>query len=85
MKIARKIGEKRGKVRIEISSTLRHRTQTFIGEQSYMLAALPAILAAQAISAGQFPHRGIVAPTQHVDATKLYEAIRNEGIEISGT
>jgi len=85
MKMAKKFGEKRGKVRIEISSTLRHRTQTFTGEQSYMLAVLPAILAAQAISGAQFPHRGIVAPTQHVDATRLYEAIRNEGIEITGT
>ena len=85
MKIAKKIGEKRGSVRFEISSSLRYRTQTFTGEQSYMMAVLPAILAATAITAGQFPHRGIVAPTNHVDATKLYEAIRAEGIEISGT
>jgi short subunit dehydrogenase-like uncharacterized protein len=85
MKIAKAIGEKRGRVRIEISSTLRHRTQTFTGEQSYMLAVLPAILAATAISGGQFPHRGIVPPTQHVDPAQLYEAIRGEGIDISGT
>ena len=85
MKIAKKIGAKRGTVRIEIASTLRFRTQTFTGERSYMMAVLPAILAATAISAGQFAPRGIVAPTQHVDATRLYEAMRSEGIEISGT
>jgi len=83
MKIARKIGGARGIVRFEIASTLRNRTQTFTGEKSYMIAVLPAILAANAIAAGQFPYRAIVPPTAHVDPAKLFEAIRAEGIDIS--
>ena len=82
MKIARKIGNARGIVRYEIASTLRHRTQSFTGERSYTIAVLPAILAAQAIAAGQFPHRAIVPPTAHVDPASLFEAIRAEGIDI---
>jgi hypothetical protein len=84
MKIARKIGGVRGMVRFEISSTLRNRTQTFSGERSYMIAVLPAIMAANAIAAGQFPYRAIVPPTAHVDPEKLFEAIRGEGIDITG-
>ena len=84
MKVARKIGNSRGLVRFEMASTLRNRTQTFSGERSYMIAVLPAILAANAIAAGLFPYRAIVPPTAHVDAAKLFEAIRAEGIEITG-
>ena len=84
LSIARKIGPRKGLVRIEISSAIRKRSQTFYGERSYMLAVLPAALAATAIAAGQFPHRGIVPPTAHVDRAALYDAIRAEGIEITG-
>ena len=84
IKIARRIGSKRGVLRIEVSSGLRNRAQTFYGERSYMLAVLPAVQAATAIAGGQFPHRGIVPPTAHVDRAALYDAIRAEGIEITG-
>lgn len=83
-KIARRIGNKRGMVRFEVSSLLRHRSQTFSGQKSYMLAVLPAVLAATAIVNAKFPHRGIVPHTQHVNREELFEAIRAEGIEISG-
>ena len=84
-KIARRIGNTKGMVRYEVSSLLRKRTQTFSGKKSYMLAVLPAIFAATAIANGRFPHRGVVPHTQHVDRIELFEAIRAEGIAITGS
>lgn len=83
-KIARKIGNTRGRVRFEVASLLHSRSLTFAGQKSYMLAILPAVLAAAAIVNGRFPHRGIVPHTQHVTRDELFEAIRAEGIEIGG-
>ena len=83
-KIARKIGNTRGRVRFEVASLLHARSLTFTGQKSYMLAVLPAVLAATAIVNGKFPHRGIVPHTQHVTRDELFEAIRAEGIEIAG-
>jgi hypothetical protein len=83
-KIARKIGNTRGRVRFEVASLLHSRSLTFAGQKSYMLAILPAVLAAAAIVNGRFPHRGIVPHTQHVTRDELFDAIRAEGIEIGG-
>ena len=84
MKIARRLGSTKGVVRVEVASLLHKRMQKFAGRKSYMIAVLPAILAATSIANGKFPHRGLVPPTQHVDRIELFEAIRAEGIEISG-
>ena len=83
MKVARLIGKRQGIVQFEVSTMLRRKQLTFRGRKTYMLAVLPAIQAATAIAAGRFPHRGLVPPTEHVDTTQLYEAVRNEGISIS--
>lgn len=83
VKMGRRFGNARGRVRFEIASLLHTRSQTFAGRNSYMLAVLPAVLAATAIVNGKFPHRGIVPHTQHVTRDELFEAIRAEGIEIT--
>ncbi|HLJ74038.1 MAG TPA: hypothetical protein VKU62_05600 [Thermoanaerobaculia bacterium] len=83
VKMGRRFGNSRGRVRFEIASLLHTRSQTFAGRNSYMLAVLPAVLAATAIVNGKFPHRGIVPHTQHVTREELFEAIRAEGIEIT--
>ncbi len=80
--MAQRIATTSGILAYEISSTLRHRQQIFTGETSYMLAVLPAIHAAMAIAGGRFPHRGVVPPTNHVDAAEFFDAVRREGIDI---
>ena len=82
-KIARTIGRSEGVVRFEVSTMIRRKDETFRGRKSYMLAVLPAIQAATAIAAGRFPQRGIVPPTEHVDAAHLLAAITKEGITIT--
>jgi hypothetical protein len=80
LKIVRRIGNKNGVLAFEVTSTLQRKQQVFMGERSYMLAALPAIQAALSIAGGRFPHRGLVPPTQHLDPAAFFEAVRAEGI-----
>jgi hypothetical protein len=83
IKMGRRFGNTRGRVRFEVASLLHTRSQTFAGRNSYMLAVLPPVLAATAIVNARFPHRGIVPHTKHVTRDELFEAIRAEGIEIT--
>ncbi|HSP33806.1 MAG TPA: hypothetical protein VLU46_05765, partial [Thermoanaerobaculia bacterium] len=53
-KVARRGGHAEGALGFEIASTLRHKEVVFTGAKTYMLAALPAILAATAIANGRF-------------------------------
>jgi hypothetical protein len=78
--IARRIGPKHGVLAYEISAPLMQKYVIFSGEKSYLLAVLPAIQAAIAIVNGRFKPRGLVPPTQHVDSSQLFEAVRAEGI-----
>ncbi len=81
MKIARRIGPSRGVLAFDIASALRRRQSIFIGENTYMLAVIPAIEAATAIAAGRFPHRGLVPPTDHAGLTEFLAAVEREGIQ----
>lgn len=81
IRIARRGGQPTGILGYEIASTLRHKTMVFRGEKTYMLAVLPAILAAISIANGKYAKRGLVPPEQHVDEAELRGAIANEGIE----
>jgi len=83
LKIAKRFGETNGILAYEIASALRHKQMILTGARSYLLAVLPAVQAATAIAAGRFPHRGIVAPADHVDAGEFFEAVRREGIAIT--
>jgi NAD(P)-dependent dehydrogenase (short-subunit alcohol dehydrogenase family) len=83
LKSGRIFGKRKGIVRFEVSTMLRRKVLSFRGRKSYMIAVFPAVQAAMAIAAGRFPQRGLVPPTEHVDTTQLYEALRGEGITIS--
>jgi len=80
--IARRFGPKSGVLAYEIVSILTQKYVVFTGEKTHMLAVLPAVHAAMAIAAGRFTPRGLVPPTEHVDAAQLFEAARGEGIEV---
>jgi hypothetical protein len=77
---ARTFGTTHGVLGYEIASKVGFKYRIFTGDKSYMLAVLPAILAATAIANGRFTKRGLVPPTDHVDPNQLFEAVRNEGI-----
>lgn len=81
MKIARRIGPARGILAFDIASALRRRQSIFIGENTYMLAVIPAIEAATAIAAGRFPHRGVVPPTDHIGLSEFLAAVERERIQ----
>lgn len=80
--IARSVGRREGVLAYEIESERRIQHQMFIGVKSYMLAVLPAVLAARAIVADRLPRRGLIPPSEHVDPLELFEAARAEGIEL---
>jgi hypothetical protein len=80
MKMAQKFGEKEGVLAYEVASPSKHKHVVFRGENTHMLAVLPAIQAARAIVEGKFPHRGVVPPTDHVDPIDFWELARSEGI-----
>ena len=82
IKVANLIGPKRGILAYDIGSAHRRRQRIFIGENSYMLAVIPAIEAAIAIAAGRFPHRGLVPPTEHLSVDELLAAVAKERIQM---
>ena len=78
--LAQTIGTTHGVLAYEIASKSGYKYRIFTGEKSYMLAVLPAIQAALAIAEGKFVSRGVVPPTEQVDAERLFDAARKEGI-----
>lgn len=82
VKVAHALGRSKGILAYEIAHATGHRYQVFKGERSYILAVIPAVLAALAIANGKFPQRGIVPPTEHVNAVEFLDAVRKEGIEV---
>ncbi|MDQ6800486.1 MAG: saccharopine dehydrogenase NADP-binding domain-containing protein [Acidobacteriota bacterium] len=77
---AKAVGTTHGVLGYEIASKAGFKYRVFTGDKSYMLAVLPAILAAVSIAEGRFTRRGLVPPTDHVDPSQLLEAVRSEGI-----
>jgi len=51
-------------------------------KNSFVAAVAPAVLAAQAIVEGRFPHRGLVLPDRHVEPTKLFAFLQSAGMAI---
>jgi hypothetical protein len=80
--VARRIGPTSGILAYEIATTGGYRHQLFTGESAHLAAVIPAVMAAQSIAAGTFPHRGVVPPTQHVERDALFEAMSREGVTI---
>ena len=83
LKLIRRIGATSGVLAFEVSSTLRHKQRVFTGEKSYMLAVIPAVLAAIAIAGGKHKHRGVVPASEHAGVEEFYEAVKREGIAVS--
>jgi len=77
---AKTVGTTHGVLGYEIASKVGFKYRIFTGDTSYMLAVLPAIVAAISIAEGRFTKRGLVPPTDHVEYRELMEAVRNEGI-----
>jgi hypothetical protein len=82
IRLAHRIGVKSGVLAYELASTVGYKYRIFIGERSYLLAVIPAVLAAVSIAEGKFPRRGLVPPTEHVDHVQLFDAVRSEGITL---
>lgn len=82
IRLANRFGQKRGILAYDIASALRRRQRIFIGENSYMLAVIPAIEAAIAIAAGRFPLRGLIPPTEHLSVDALLAAVARERIQM---
>lgn len=82
IKVAHRLGPKTGIIAYDIASALRRRQRIFIGENSYMLAVIPAVEAAIAIANGRFPHRGLVPPTEHLSLDALLAAVKKEQIQM---
>lgn len=82
IKFARLIGPKQGILAFDIASALRRRQRIFIGENSYMLAVIPAIEAAIAIANGRFAPRGLVPPTEHLSVDAFLTAVARERIQM---
>ena len=80
MKIAHAIGERHGVIAYDVAATTRRKQVVFTGDKSYMLAVIPAVEAALAISNGRFAHRGLVPPTEHLDPFAFWDAVKREGI-----
>ena len=81
-KAAAKITPRNGVLAYEIVATGGQKHQFFSGENVDVAAVLPAVMAAQAIVAGKFAHRGVVPPPQHVNAEVLFDAMFAEGIAV---
>ncbi|HEX9160413.1 MAG TPA: hypothetical protein VF980_01800, partial [Thermoanaerobaculia bacterium] len=80
LNIARRAGATSGILGYEIASTLRLRQVVYAGAKSYMLAVVPATLAALAIVNGRFADRGLIPPSRHVIASEFFDAIAAEGV-----
>jgi len=80
VRIAHSIGRTKGILAYEITHAGGHSYQIFTGDKSYMLAVIPAVQAALAIINGKFPHRGLIAPTDHVNVGEFLDAVRKEGV-----
>jgi hypothetical protein len=48
----------------------------------YLLAVIPAVLAARALAAGRVPHTGLLAPHQQIDAAELLGELRRCGFDL---
>ena len=72
--ITRRVGKTEGVLAYEVIGAARTKYLMFLGKKSYLMAILPAVLAART------PREpGVVPPSQHLNADELFTRIRNEG------
>ena len=81
--LARILGSDEGVLAYEIEGAAGERsTVVFTGPESFLMAAIPAALAASRLASGEPCPAGIVPVDQHVDADALADALTRHGIRI---
>lgn len=72
--IARRLGKTEGVLAYEVTTAARTKYLIFLGRKSYLMAVLPAVLAARTAR-----EPGLIPPSEHVNADELFTRVRNEG------
>lgn len=72
--MTRRIGKTEGVLAYEVIGSARTRYLMFLGKKSYLMAVLPAVLAARTRR-----EPGLIPPSEHVNAGEFFTRIRNEG------
>ena len=81
--LARILGSYKGVLAYEIEGAAGERsTVVFTGSESFLMAAIPAALAASRLASGEPCPAGIVPVDQHVSAATLTDALTRHGIRI---
>jgi hypothetical protein len=85
-RITKYLGARAGGFAIEIEDTSGSRAVAgFVhATHSYLVAVMPAVLAARAIQSARFRSHGLVPPDRHVDPWELLAWLRRAGIESFG-
>lgn len=78
--LARLLGPARSILAYEIETASRLAHFVLAGERSYLLAVLPAALAARSILQESFIERGLVPPHRQIDPAELMNEVASEGI-----
>src|SRR5687767_9087225 len=78
--LSRAVGSRHGVLGFEIESAGRIGRRVFWGERSYLIAALPAVLAAMAIAGGRFAGTGVIPVDRQVDSAELFAELETAGI-----
>ena len=72
--ITHRIGVTKGVLAYEVIVAARTKYLMFLGRKSYLMAVLPAVLAARTAR-----EPGLIPPSEHVNADELFTRVRNEG------
>jgi hypothetical protein len=79
---ARMLGSNEGTLACEIEGPSGEpATVVFTGPESYLMAAIPAALAAQRLASGETCRAGVVPVGQHVDSGELEAALARHGLQ----
>jgi hypothetical protein len=86
-RIARTFGSSAGGIGYEIEDADERvaRYSIVAAKNSFITAVAPAVLAAQAIAEGRFPHVGLVPTDRHVEPKKLFAFLESRGIALHQT
>jgi hypothetical protein len=79
---ARILGRDEGVLAYEIQGKAGERSIVFTGHESFLMAAIPAALAAARLASGEPCAAGVVPVHQHVEADVLAAALNRHGIRI---
>jgi saccharopine dehydrogenase-like protein len=79
--LSRLVGSRHGVLGFEIESAEGVWRRVFWGERSYLIAAMPAVLAAMAIAEGHFRGTGVIPADRQVDPSRLFAELEKAGIK----